>query len=92
MDSRQAYRDMQKLEAMRMEEEARRLEKRRRMEDLQRYQAQQRAAERQKDLCDRITRHDNLFGVLRLTPGIHNEGIIDRRTNDGIDACRLYLV
>ncbi|MAP31564.1 MAG: hypothetical protein CMG81_03305 [Marinobacter sp.] len=56
MDSRQAYRDMQKLEAMRMEEEARRLEKRRRMEDLQRYQAQQRAAERQKDLCDRITR------------------------------------
>lgn len=56
MDSRQAYRDMQKLEAMRMEEEARRLEKRRRMEDLQRYQAQQQAAERQKDLCDRITR------------------------------------
>lgn len=56
MDSRQAYRDMQKLEAMRMEEEARRLEKRRRMEDLQRYQAQQQAAERQKDLCDRISR------------------------------------
>lgn len=56
IDSRQAYRDMQKLEALRMKEEARLADKRRRMEEHQRYQAQQRAAERRQKVCDRITR------------------------------------
>lgn len=56
MDSRQARRDMQRLETIRMQKEAQRIENRRRMENVQRHQAQQKATKQKKALCDKITR------------------------------------